>query len=154
MKKVFVFAVMALVYFPVFSQESESLRKVYCELVGTGKFLSSKVVVTVDFGQETKFLTGYSQQYLVDENGKSKDFNSMVDAMNFMGKLGWEFEQAYVVTVSQQNIYHWLLSKHITNEDELKEGIKTKDQYKKENKDKKQNKETEESNNFNYDVYK
>lgn len=41
----------------------------------------------------------------------------MVDAMNFMGTLGWEFEQAYVVTVgggtSSQNVYHWLLSKYV-----------------------------------------
>jgi hypothetical protein len=154
MKKGILFVLILLFGVSAFAQESESLRKVYCELVGTGKFLSSKIVVTVDFGQETKFLTGLSQQYLVDENGKAKDFNSMVDAMNFMGKLGWEFEQAYVVTVSQQNVYHWLLSKTILNEEELKDGIKTKDQYKKENKDKTQNKETEESSKFKDDVYK
>ncbi len=35
----------------------------------------------------------------------------MVDAMNYMGKRGWEFEQAYVVTIGNQNVYHWLLSK-------------------------------------------
>lgn len=43
---------------------------------------------------------------MVDETGKNIVFNSMVDAMNFMGKLGWEFEQAYVVTMGGQNVYH------------------------------------------------
>jgi len=37
----------------------------------------------------------------------------MVDAMNFMGTLGWEFVQAYVVTESNQNVYHWLLKMEI-----------------------------------------
>jgi len=37
----------------------------------------------------------------------------MIDAMNFMGAKGWEFVQAYVVTVGKQNVYHWLLKKEI-----------------------------------------
>lgn len=110
---------------------ASSQNKVYCELLGSQKFMSSKVYVTVDFGQATSFWTGYSKQYLVDENGKAKDFNSMVDAMNFMGKLGWKFEQAYVLTVSSQNVMHWLLSKDITNDEEIKKGITTKEDFKK-----------------------
>ncbi len=82
--------------------------KVFCELLGTGKLFSNKVTVTVDFGQETSFWFGSSNQYLVDDNGKAIKFNSMVDAMNYMGKRGWEFEQAYVVTIGNQNVYHWL----------------------------------------------
>lgn len=115
-----------------FAQDNEGARKVFCELVGTGKLMSSKIVVSVDFGQETNFWTGASKQYLVDENGKAKTFNSMVDAMNFMGKLGWDFEQAYVVTSGQQNVYHWLLSKQISKDEELKEGLTTKENYNKE----------------------
>ena len=44
-----------------------------------------------------------------------KKFNSMVDAMNWMGSMGWEFVQAYVVTVGNQNVYHWLLKKNLKN---------------------------------------
>ena len=44
--------------------------KVFCELVGTGKLLSNKVSVTIDFGQETSFWTGASKQHLVDNKGK------------------------------------------------------------------------------------
>lgn len=88
---------------------------VYCELVGTGKLFSSKVSVQVDLGQKTSFWKGVD--YLKDENGKSKEFNSMVDAMNFFGKQGWEFVQAYVVTTGQQNVYHWLLKKEVSEED-------------------------------------
>ncbi|WP_337941942.1 hypothetical protein [Parabacteroides sp.] len=131
MKKILLVLMLAL-SINAFSQDNEGIRKVFCELVGTGKFMSSKIIVSVDFGQETNIWTGASKQYLVDEKGKAKTFNSMVDAMNFMGKLGWDFEQAYVVTVGQQNVYHWLLSKQISKDEELKEGITTKDDYNKE----------------------
>ena len=104
--------------------------KVFCELLGTGKLFSNKVTVTVDFGQETSFWLGASNQYLVDDNGKAIKFNSMVDAMNYMGKRGWEFEQAYVVTISNQNVYHWLLSKEITQDEAVNDGFNTRKAFK------------------------
>nr|DAK25068.1 MAG TPA: YfaZ precursor [Caudoviricetes sp.] len=130
MKKIVFALFVCLLSMSAFSQESEGVRKVFCELVGTGKFMSAKINVVIDFGQETKFWSGTYKQQLADENGKAKNFNSMVDAMNFMGKLGWDFEQAYVVTTGQQNIYHWLLSKEVTKDEELKEGITTKEDFK------------------------
>lgn len=109
--------------------QAQESRRIYCELVGTERLLSSKVIVTVDFGQETSFWTGASKQYLVDSNGKAIKFNSMVDAMNYMGKVGWKFEQAYVVTTSQQNVYRWLLSKEIAAEKNNAGGFMTKKQF-------------------------
>jgi hypothetical protein len=45
----------------------------------------------------------------------------MVDALNYMGELGWEFVQAYVITMdmglSKQNVYHYLLKHRITDAD-------------------------------------
>lgn len=117
-------------------------HKVYCELVGMQKLLSQKVIVSVDFGQEQKL---FSNQTLVDENGKNISFNSMVDAMNFMGELGWEFEQAYIVTIgsgaSAQNVYHWLLSRYISDEEAINAGLKTKTAFKAEVKASQQNQE-------------
>lgn len=104
--------------------------KVFCELLGTGKLFSNKVTVTVDFGQETSFWLGASNQYLVDDNGKAIKFNSMVDAMNYMGKRGWEFEQAYVVTIGNQNVYHWLLSKEVTQDEAVNDGFNTRKAFK------------------------
>ena len=101
-------------------------HKVFCELLGTAKFLSAKINVQIDFGQNP-----YKDKRIIDENGKTKTFNSMVDAMNFMGELGWEFEQAYVVTVGNQNVYHWLLSKNLSENETINTGIQTKDDLKK-----------------------
>lgn len=89
---------------------SHAQGRTYCELVGTQNLLG-KIIVSVDFGQVSLF----SDNRLVDENGDVLKFNSMIDAMNYMGALGWEFEQAYVVTYyygkNTSNVYHWLLSK-------------------------------------------
>lgn len=112
MKKLALVFILALVAFTASAQ-----GKIYCELVGTQKLLSKKVTVEVDFGQQTKF---FSDNRLVDDKGQVIEFNSMVDAMNHMGTLGWEFEQAYVVTLGagtgSSNVYHWLLSKVVSEE--------------------------------------
>jgi hypothetical protein len=129
-KAIFSMVIMVLLSLNVIAQEAqpkENLHRVYCELLGTQKFLSQKCNVSVDFGQNP-----YENSRLVDENGKSITFNSMVDAMNYMGELGWKFEQAYVVTVSSQNVYHWLLSKDISDDEAISSGFKTKAQLKKE----------------------
>lgn len=89
------------------------IKFVYCEIVGTSNLGGNKVTVEIDFGQQTKFM---SDHRLVDETGKVIKFNSMVDAMNWMGKDGWEFVQAYGITSASgsRNVYHFLLKKDIS----------------------------------------
>jgi hypothetical protein len=84
-------------------------KYVYCELVGMSKFLSTKVTVAVDYGEERSFFQ--DTRVRDEQTGKVTSFNSMVDALNYMGMKGWEFVQAYVVTTGTQNVYHWLLKK-------------------------------------------
>lgn len=115
-------------------------RKVYIEIVGYSKPFSKKVNVEVDFGQVRNFYD--FNRFLVDkQTGKIIKFNSMVDAMNYLGRLGWDFEQAYVAPEvnktmkgfggGPQNVYHWLLSKTVTNDSEITQGITTKRDIKK-----------------------
>ena len=121
MKKILFIVCALLISVATFSQENNEQQKegqhithrsfVYCELLGKGKLLSSKVTVDIDFGQQVSFWV--PDRRYKDENGKAVNFNSMVDAMNFMGSLGWEFVQAYVVTEGNQNVYHWLLKMEI-----------------------------------------
>lgn len=105
MKKIII-----IIFLTLGSILSHAQGRTYCELVGTQNLLG-KIIVSVDFGQVSLF----SDNRLVDENGDVLKFNSMIDAMNYMGALGWEFEQAYVVTYyygkNTSNVYHWLLSK-------------------------------------------
>ena len=86
---------------------------VYCEIVGIQKFLNpDKVNVSIDYGQKRKF---WADQRIRDENGQVITFNSMVDALNYMGAAGWEFLQAYTVTIGNSNVYHWLLRADLHN---------------------------------------
>ena len=110
MKKVFLFIIVAVIT----CITAKSQEYIYCQIVGAGKILSNKVTVEIDFGQQTGLFT---DKRLRDEKGKVIEFNSMVDAMNFMGADGWEFMQAYVITLdtgmTKQNVYHWLLKKRM-----------------------------------------
>lgn len=84
----------------------------YIQIVGVSKLLSSKVNITVDFGQRVKAFGGMKQVQLKDENGEKIEFNSMVDALNFFTKYGFEFVTAYALSVGDsQDVYHFLLRK-------------------------------------------
>lgn len=91
-------------------------KYVYCELVGTGNLIGTKVTVQVDFGNKTKW---NQDTRIKGEDGKPIKFTSMVDAMNYMGKEGWEFVQAYTITHGSSSVYHWLLKRTIESYDEL-----------------------------------
>jgi hypothetical protein len=81
----------------------------YLQIVGTAKFLSSKITVQIDFGQNQKLIQSAKKTAILDENGKKLIFNSMIDALNFFSKYDYEFVTAYVVTIGKQNVYHYLL---------------------------------------------
>ena len=80
-------------------------------IVGTAKLLSNKVTIAIDFGQHNKFFSPKDDGTITDENGKPLVLNSMVDALNFLSKYGYEFVNAYSVTLQGSNVYHWLLRK-------------------------------------------
>lgn len=83
----------------------------YVEIVGFVKPLSTKLNVVIDFGQENKVWKPNKESVLKDETGKNLVFNSMIDALNFMSKNGFEFVSAYSVTINNSNVYHYLLKK-------------------------------------------
>ena len=94
-------------------ETTESETFFYAEIIGTANFGGNKIAsVNIDFGQAKKYA---EDTRLRNEDGSVKKFNSMVDAMNWMGSMGWEFVQAYVVTVGNQNVYHWLMKKNLLN---------------------------------------
>ena len=125
MKKLLLITVLAILVVVATAQET---RKTFCQIVGTGKVLSSKIRVQIDFGQKRSYWNQY-KNFMVDETGKRIEFYSMVDAMNYLAKFRWKFEQAYVVTVGGENVYHWLLSKDIVSDDEIREGIITQKDF-------------------------
>lgn len=128
MKKIFLALFMSVLMLSVSTTAlaEEPTQRVYAELLGSGTNflnLNKNVKVSVDLGQFQSATKAYT---LLDENGRDIKFNSMVAAMNYMGERGWKFIQAYVVTVSNQNVLHWLLYKDITDPAQIKEGLNVK----------------------------
>ena len=73
-------------------------QKYYCEVKGIEKGLSSGLKIIFDFGTKASYnMWGdlSSKLKFVDENGEEINFNSMVDAANYMVQRGWIFQQAY-----------------------------------------------------------
>ena len=94
-----------------FSQDSTKVEQ-YCEVTASGKLFSTKVTIDVDYGEERSF---WKDHRLKDDDGKLKKFNSVIDALNYLGKMGWKLVNAYpVYNGSSSNIYHYVFKKEFT----------------------------------------
>lgn len=114
MKKVFiiVFALSASV--ASLAQTDTTKIEQYCQLIATPRLLSNKVTINIDFGEEKSF---WSENRLKTYDGKLKKFNTIIDALNFMGKEGWFFINAFPVTMGTTEIYHFAFKKLVSRTD-------------------------------------
>lgn len=111
-------------------QPAQQTYKVYCEIISTSRSLfSNKTTVELDFGQYASWWS--ADRNLVDENGESIQFNSVLDAVNYMAARGWIFEQMYVVQTftkgdSNTPAYHWIMSRDVSDPAQNMEGLQTR----------------------------
>lgn len=104
MKKVVIISVVLLSWM-VSSAQSDSLKvEQYCQLIATQKLFSNKVTIDIDFGEEKSI---WQDNRLKNDNGTIKKFNTIIDAMNYMGKQGWIFINAYPVRFGDIDRYHF-----------------------------------------------
>lgn len=137
MKKILILVVGILIGTAAFAQENNNQNKtykVYCEIVAQTRLLSDKVDIEFDFGQASDFWTGDRRLY--NEKGEPIVFNSMLDAANYMARRGWQLEQAFQVLnisggYSDNPVYHWIMSKQVTDDSQITEGLTTGDMLKK-----------------------
>ncbi|WP_264552770.1 hypothetical protein [Flavobacterium sp. N2038] len=86
----------------------------YLQIVGTSKLMSSKLTITIDIGQKTKYFSSNTDATLLkDEKGEGLVFNSMIDALNFMSSQGYSFVTSNIISLGGQNVYHYLMKKSI-----------------------------------------
>ena len=116
----------------LFTLNMYAQNRVFCEIVERTN-LTKKVEVTIDFGQKRE--KAMRKQSLVDDNGESIIFNSKIDALNHMNKLGWQFLQAYTVVSGSdgdsRSCIHWLLYKDVKSDEDPYKGITTKEIHEK-----------------------
>ena len=73
--------------------------------------LSNKVAVDIDYGEERKRL---KENYVKEENGKSKKFNTVIDALYYLGKNDWHLVNAFPFTTKSGPIdYHYVFKKKV-----------------------------------------
>lgn len=80
----------------------------FVRLLAFSKPFSSKVVITIDYGQPAKIS---ESQAIQNSDGKAQNFESVIDAMNFMYFNGWNYVDLYVAEVGGQNVHHYLFEK-------------------------------------------
>lgn len=103
-KLIFTIALFTSIAFATAAQDTTMVEQ-YCRMVITGR--GSKVVIDIDFGEERRSF-GYT--WLRDEmTGKVKKFNSIVDALNYMGSQGWLLVNAF--PIGESHIYHYYFKK-------------------------------------------
>ena len=97
-------------------------RPAYCEITNiSAGLLSNKNTVIIDLGADRKGT-------ITDSSGKAIRFNSHIDVLNYMSRLGWHLIQAYPYsdTSSKQKVIRFLLEKTITDDSQISEGITIK----------------------------
>lgn len=70
----------------------------------------------LDLGQ---YQSTWRYYKLMDDKGKNIKFNSIVDAMNYMGERGWVLVQPYVI----DKVTHWVMYKDITDKSQITDGL-------------------------------
>jgi len=112
MKKLIV-AVLILVSVQSMAQSADtSMVEQYCRLEATGRLFSNKVTIDVDFGDSRRVFGDYRLRD--EETGKLKKFNSVTDALNYMGAQGWQLVNAFPVysgSTGGSNTYHYYFKK-------------------------------------------
>lgn len=91
----------------------DSIKYSYCEVFTKESGVSGKVTIEINYGQTSKPYSDTSYKSPV----YPPVFSAIVDALNYMGKNGWEVIQVYPVLTGPSSMatfsYHYLLKKRV-----------------------------------------
>jgi hypothetical protein len=108
MKKLLTISMVLLSSIAANAQTDTSKVEQYCQVIATPRLLSNKVTIDIDFGEEKSF---WRDNRLKTDAGTLKKFNTIIDALNYMGREGWIFINAYPVHMGQTEIFHFAFKK-------------------------------------------
>ena len=91
--------------------EKSEKYKVYCEI----SYMPYQHVAIVNIGSTIDAIR--------DKNGKPKEFISVLDAINYMAKFGWEIAEIYGIPKGNDKTTYYFLCKEVSNEDEIAKGL-------------------------------
>ncbi|MEO7209471.1 MAG: hypothetical protein ABIY35_00885 [Chitinophagaceae bacterium] len=101
----------------MYAQTDTSMLEQYCEVVASQRVLSNKVTIDIDYGEARGL---FQTNKIKDESGKSKKFNTVIDALNYLGRDGWKLVNAFPISNGTENtIYHYVFKKLFSKKDAL-----------------------------------
>jgi hypothetical protein len=84
----------------------------YCQLIGVNATILSRPRVWIDYGQIGFVEINSNRQNISEINGQAIEFNSVIDALNFFIKNGWELVSNQVTETDEtQRRFIYLLRK-------------------------------------------
>jgi hypothetical protein len=81
----------------------------YCQLRAMPK-LNGRYVVSIDYGQQRKLV---SRNIFRDATGQAVEFNSVIDALNWLNEQGWEFVNAYVLVEDNESVSYYIMRRRL-----------------------------------------
>lgn len=74
----------------------DTLNTPYCQLIGTNAGPWTRAHVVIDYGQRYVD-TGHNRQKVAGPDKQPVQFNSTIDALNFMVRNGWELVSSQIL---------------------------------------------------------
>ena len=108
MKNIIIISIILLSSFQTFAQRDEDKVEQYAEVIATPRLLSARVTIDIDYGEERSI---WKDNRLRTDEGKLKKFNTVVDALNYMGRDGWVLVNAFPYTAGSTSVYHYVFKK-------------------------------------------
>ncbi len=95
----------------------------FCRIVAVNN-LAGQLRVKVEWDNQK------ADNNLRDENGKKIEFTTMMDALNYFSKRGWEYVDCSFFGEGGKFTIHYLLRKMVTKDEEAKEGLYFENDFK------------------------
>ena len=86
--------------------------EVFCDLMSTKKFLSTEALITINYGSRDSLWLDDKIYTLLKSD--LKKYNSLIDALNYMGNEGWQTISSYSTSNNSYIVEHYILKKRLT----------------------------------------
>ena len=85
--------------------------EVFCDLISKKKFLGTEETIIVNYGNRDSLWV--DQKIYTLAASELKSYNSIIDALNYMGNEGWETINSYSTSHNSYIVEHYILKKEI-----------------------------------------
>ena len=88
--------------------------EVFCDLISRKKFLGTDERISINYGKRDSLWLDNNMYTLMSND--LKNFNFIIDALNYMGNEGWKVINSYSSSENSYTVEHYILQKEIKKE--------------------------------------